>query len=64
MSYLGADVAVSTVKATKKSKVLAIAGDVFGDLLGNNRKVQSYMAQLLAGRLRKTNAARARDFES
>ncbi|MCP4339934.1 MAG: DUF4388 domain-containing protein [Desulfobulbaceae bacterium] len=64
MSYLGADVAVSTVKALKKSKVLAMAGDVFGSLLGNNREVQSYMAQLLAGRLRKTNAARARDFES
>ncbi len=64
MSYLGADVAVSTVKATKNTKVLAIAGDVFGCLFGNNREVQSYMAQLLAGRLRKTNAARARDFES
>jgi hypothetical protein len=64
MSYLGADVAVSTVKATTKTQVLAIAGDVFGRLLGNNREVQSYMAQLLAGRLRKTNAARARDFES
>jgi CRP/FNR family cyclic AMP-dependent transcriptional regulator len=64
MSYLGADVAVSTVKATKKTKVLAIAGDVFGRLLGDNREVQTYLAQLLAGRLRKTNAARARDFES
>jgi len=64
ISYLGADVAVSTVKAIKKSKVLAMAGDVFGRLLGNNKDVQSYMAQLLAGRLRKTNAARARDFNS
>ncbi len=64
MSYLGADVAVSTVKATKNATVLAIPGDVFGRLLGNNREVQSYMAQLLAGRLNKTNAARARDFES
>jgi CRP-like cAMP-binding protein len=64
MSYLGADVAVSTVTAAKKSQVLAIAGDVFGRLLGNNRKVQSYMAQLLSERLKKTNAARARDFES
>ena len=64
MSYLGADVAVSTVKATRKTKVLAIAGDLFGRLLGNNSEVQSYMAQLLAARLRKTNAARARDFKS
>jgi CRP-like cAMP-binding protein len=64
MSYLGADVAVSTVTATRKTQVLAIAGDVFGSLLGNNREVQSYMAQLLSERLKKTNAARARDFES
>jgi CRP/FNR family cyclic AMP-dependent transcriptional regulator len=28
MSYLGADVAVSTVKATRKTKVLAMAGDI------------------------------------
>ncbi len=64
MSYLGADVAVSTVKATKKTTVLAIPADIFGRLLGDNREVQSYLAQLLAGRLGKTNAARARDFES
>ncbi len=64
MSYLGADLAVSTVLATKKTKVLAVAGDVFGRLLGNNPAVQSFMAQLLASRLRQTNAARVRDFES
>lgn len=64
MSYLGADVAVSTIVATQKSKVLAVAGDVFGRLLGNNPAVQSFMAQLLASRLRQTNAARTRDFES
>jgi CRP/FNR family transcriptional regulator, cyclic AMP receptor protein len=64
MSYLGADEAVSTVLASKKSKVLAVAGDVFGRLLGNNPAVQSFMAQLLASRLRQTNAARTRDFES
>jgi CRP-like cAMP-binding protein len=64
MSYLGADVALSTIRAGKKTKVLAMAGDVFGRLLGNNPAVQSFMAQLLASRLRKTNAARERDFES
>lgn len=64
MSYLGADVAVSTVRAITKTKVLAIAGDVFGRLFDNNPTVQSYIAQLLAARLRKTSAARARDFES
>ncbi len=63
MSYLGADVAVSTVKAKKKTQVLAMPGDIFGSLLGDNQAVQSFMAQLLAGRLTKTNAARARDFE-
>lgn len=64
MSYLGADVAVSSVVATKKAKVLAVAGDIFGRLLGNNTAVQSFMAQLLASRLGRTNAARIRDFES
>ncbi len=64
MSYLGADVAVSTVKAKKNTKVWAIAGDLLGSLVGNNNEVQAFMAQLLAARLRKTNAARARDFES
>lgn len=64
MSYLGADVAVSTVRAVKKSKVLAIEGDVFGRLLGNNGSVQAFVAKLLARRLRKSNAARSRDFES
>jgi len=64
MSYLGADIAVSTVQAKKKTKVLAIAGDLFASLLEKNAEVQSYMAQLLAERLRKTNEARARDFES
>lgn len=64
MSYLGADVALSTIRATKKTRVLAMAGDVFGRLLGKNPAVQSFMAQLLATRLRKTNAARERDFQS
>jgi len=64
MSYLGADIAVSTIKTTKKTKLLAMAGNVFSSLLGDNREIQAYMAQLLAERLRTTNAARARDFES
>lgn len=64
MSYLGADVAVSTVRASRKTRLLAMGGDIFGSLLGTNRAVQGYMAQLLATRLMKTNAERARDFES
>ena len=64
MSYLGADVAVSSVRVRKNTKVLAIEGEVFGEIMGSNTSVQNYMAQLLARRLRKTNAARTRDFES
>ena len=64
MSYLGADVAVSSVRVRKNTKVLAIEGSVFGVIMGSNTIVQNYMAQLLARRLRKTNAARTRDFES
>lgn len=64
MSYLGADVAVSTVLATKASILRAVTGEVFGRLLGQNPAVQTYMAQLLALRLRQTNEARTRDFAS
>lgn len=64
MSYLGADVAVSSVRVRKNTKVLAIGGEVFGEIMGANTAVQKHMAQLLARRLRKTNAARTRDFES
>ena len=64
MSYLGADVAVSSVRVRKNTKVLAIEGSVFGEIMAANTTVQNYMAQLLARRLRKTNAARSRDFES
>ena len=64
MSYLGADLAVSTVIASKKTTVLAIEGDVFGHLLGDCVAVQKFMARLLAKRLSMNNTARAREFES
>lgn len=64
MSYLGADVAVSSVRVRKHTKVLAIEGSDFGEIMASSTAVQNYMAQLLARRLRKTNAARTRDFES
>lgn len=64
MSYLGPDVAVATVRASRATRLLAIAGDAFGRLFGNNPAVQSFMAQLLATRLRKTAEARARDLDS
>ncbi len=64
MSYLGADVAASTVRAGSAATVLAMEGEFFGRLLGDCVGVQKYMAQLLAKRLSLTNAARAREFES
>jgi hypothetical protein len=64
MSYLGAEVAVSTVKAVKKTRALAIPGEVFNGILGDNQEIQSYMARLLAKRLKKTNVVRTSNFES
>lgn len=64
MSCLGADIAVSTVRAAEKAEVLVIAGDDFDRLLGSNASVQAFLAQLMATRLREINAARVRDFES
>lgn len=64
ISYLGADAAVATVRAIKRTKVLAIRGDVFGRLFDHNPAVQSFMAKLLAARLRKTSEARTRDLEA
>ena len=64
MSYLGADTAVATVRAGSAARLLAIAGDEFGRLFGNNPGIQSFMARLLASRLRKTAEARARDLDS
>lgn len=64
MSYLGTGVAGSTVRAKKKSAVLAISGEDFSRLLGKIASVQVFMAQLLAVRLQKTNTARAKEFDS
>ena len=64
MSYLGAEFAVATVRAVQKTRALAIPGDEFYRLLGDNQDVQSYMARLLAKRLKKTNIVRTGNFES
>ena len=64
MSYLGSGVAASTVRAKQKSIVLAIHGDDFSRLFGKTASIQVFMAQLLASRLQKTNAARAKEFDS
>ncbi len=52
MSYLGADKAIATVRSQMPSRLLAIEGQAFGELLGHNSDVQAYMANLLADRLR------------
>jgi CRP/FNR family transcriptional regulator, cyclic AMP receptor protein len=64
MSYLGPDLAVATVWAREETRLFAIAGDLFGRLLGNHPGVQAEMARLLASRLRRSNAARADDLEA
>lgn len=64
MSYLGAEFAVATVKAVKKTRALVIPGALFYRVLGDNQDVQSYMARLLAKRLKKTNVVRTSNFES
>ncbi|KAB2890470.1 MAG: DUF4388 domain-containing protein [Desulfobulbaceae bacterium] len=64
MSYLGTGIATSTVRAMTKVKVLAISGEEFDNLFGENAAVQSYMAKLLASRLQRANIARSQDFAS
>lgn len=64
MSYLGAEVAASTVRAVDDAKVLAISADNFGRLLSNVASVQIFVARLLAERLSRVNANRAKDFNA
>lgn len=64
MSYLGADMAVSTVRAFANCKLLAISGTEFGELFGDIPDVQFFMARLMAQRLNRNNIERARDFAS
>ncbi|PIE72344.1 MAG: hypothetical protein CSA20_08385 [Deltaproteobacteria bacterium] len=64
MSCLGPDISVSSVYARQNTKLLAIAGDVFSQVLGEFAFVQKYMTLLLAKRLRKTSEARERELES
>ncbi len=64
MSYLGADVALASVRAKSTGTVLAIEGEAFSRLLSDDVKVQSYMAKLLAKRLQKTNKVRSQDIEA
>lgn len=64
MSYFGDSIASSSVRATENSKILAIRGDDFSNLIKKSDSVQFYMAKLLAKRLSKSNQRWASDFES
>lgn len=64
ISYLGKDVASSTVRAGKRATVLKISGETFSNLLGNCAAVQVFMAKSLAKRLSKSNTARENDFDA
>lgn len=64
MSYLGADLALASVRAAKTGTVLAIGGEAFTGLLGDDVKIQSYLAKLLAKRLQRTNKARSEEVEA
>lgn len=64
MSYLGGDIAISSVRAEGPAVVLAISGENFGRILGKNSDIQTYMAKLFASRLRKTAEARSREVAS
>jgi CRP-like cAMP-binding protein len=64
MSYLGDNIAGSSIRALEDVKVLVISGEDFGKLIKKSDTVQLYMARLLAERLSRANAARAGNFDS
>lgn len=64
MSYLGGEVAASSVQAVDGGRVLAISVENFGRLLSNVAAVQLFVARLLAQRLSRLNANRAKDFNA
>ena len=64
MSYLGGEVAASSVQAIDGGRVLAISVENFGRLLSNVPAVQLFVARLLAERLGRLNANRAKDFNA
>jgi hypothetical protein len=64
MSYFGDSIASTSVRALRDTKVLAISGRDFGNLIKKSNAVQIHMARLLAERLSKANTVRASDFEA
>jgi CRP-like cAMP-binding protein len=64
MSYFGDSIASTSVRALRDTRVLAISGRDFGNLIKKSNAVQIHMARLLAERLSKANTVRASDFEA
>ncbi|WP_162096626.1 DUF4388 domain-containing protein [Desulfotalea psychrophila] len=64
MSYLGADLAVSTIRSSRASRLLAIGSSDFAELVFAKPAVQLFMAKLMAQRLARSNAERSRDLQS
>jgi CRP/FNR family transcriptional regulator, cyclic AMP receptor protein len=64
MSYFGDSIAGTSVRALRETRVLAINGKDFGNLIKKSHAVQLLMARLLAERLSRANSVRASDFES
>ncbi len=64
MSYLGTAVAAATVRATKKTDILAIPMGSFASLHGSNVLVQTFVIDILVKRLRKSHELCARYLES
>jgi CRP-like cAMP-binding protein len=63
-SYLGDDVAATTVRALSDTELLAVSSADFNSLIDRLPALQNYMARLLAGRLNRAHKARAEDFAS
>lgn len=64
MSYLGDNVASSSVKARTDVEVISITGEEFGTYVHESAQVQFFMAQLLSRRLAHANSCRASEFDT
>ncbi len=64
MSYFGDSIASTSVRSLEESRLLAISGKDFSQLIKKSQALQIHMARLLAERLSKANSIRAQDFES
>lgn len=64
MSYLGSNIATTSIRCSQDTSVLSISGKDYGRILEKSSGVQIFMAQLLAKRLSSANRARAEEFDS